>query len=121
MSMALQSAALLCAHLLADGAATRGSGAVQQAAVQRRYAQAWQAAFRPRLRLAAAFAHAAMRPLPGALLMATLRAWPGLLTQGARWGGKVRPGPAAAEVGPASQQPDPSRRPTPQARSQTSP
>jgi flavin-dependent dehydrogenase len=106
MSMALQSAALLCAHLLADGAAARSSDALFQAAVQRRYAQAWQAAFMPRLRLAAAFAHAAMRPLPGALLMATLRAWPGLLTRGARWGGKVQPGPVGPTERPLQSRPD---------------
>jgi hypothetical protein len=34
--------------------------------------------------------------------MATLRAWPGLLTRGARWGGKVRPGPAGSADAPAA-------------------
>ncbi|MDE2082294.1 MAG: FAD-dependent monooxygenase [Burkholderiales bacterium] len=93
MSMALQSAALLCSHLLAQQPAA-------PAELQRQYAADWQRQFRPRLRLAAAFAHAAMRPRGTALLMALAGRWPGLLTQGARWGGKVQ-APAFAPADPA--------------------
>lgn len=120
MSMALQSAALLAGVLLGPtgaaavpGVATApGPPAVPDAAaqpgLQRVYAATWRRAFGPRLRVAAVFAHIAMRPQPAALLMQLVRAWPGLLTQGARWGGKVRfPAPAvepghraAAEAGP---------------------
>jgi flavin-dependent dehydrogenase len=90
MSMALQSAALLCSLLLGpSGAAAAPEGRVQ-AALQRRYAVAWRRAFAPRLRLAAVFAHLAMRPRSAALLMKLVQRWPGLLTRGARWGGKVR-------------------------------
>ena len=111
MSMALQSAALLCSHLLAQPACRAGAGRVLQAELQRRYAADWRREFVPRLRLAAAFAHVAMRPRSAAALMTVVRSWPGLLTRGARWGGKVRlvgqqpvraterasePGPAAA-------------------------
>ncbi|WP_066341734.1 NAD(P)/FAD-dependent oxidoreductase [Azohydromonas lata] len=88
LSMALQSAALLCSHLL--GRTCTVPDAAAQAGMQRRYAAAWRKAFAPRLRLAAVFAHLAMRPGGTALLMALLHHWPGLLTQGARWGGKVR-------------------------------
>jgi hypothetical protein len=91
MSMALQSAALLCSHLLGTDSAAPVPGAALQATLQRRYAAAWRQAFVPRLRLAAVFAHLAMRPRSAALLMKLVRAWPGLLTHGARWGGKVRP------------------------------
>ena len=54
------------------------------------YAGQWRQQFSPRLRLAAAFAHCAMRPMSAAPLMALARTWPGLLTVGARWGGKTR-------------------------------
>ena len=94
MSMALQSAALLCTHLLSVDRATlparTGLGAPGQAALHSRYAADWQRCFGPRLRLAAVFAHAASRPRPSALLMRVSRAWPQLLTEGARWGDKSR-------------------------------
>ncbi|MHB1668106.1 MAG: NAD(P)/FAD-dependent oxidoreductase [Thiomonas sp.] len=108
MSMALQSAWLLCAHLLgpntvdAAGPGTAFSAAAMavphptigseawQRAMALRYATAWRRQFAPRLRLAAAFAHAAMRPAASAPLLTLARAWPGLLTQGASWSGKTR-------------------------------
>lgn len=90
MSMALQSAALLCSHLLGrEGLSTAPNGAVQSA-LQRAYVTAWHREFAPRLRVASVFAHLAMRPLGAGLLMKVVQRWPGLLTQGARWGGKVR-------------------------------
>jgi len=89
MSMALQSAALLSSLLGQAGAAALADGS-GQAALQRRYAAAWRKQFAPRLHLAAAFAHLAMRPRSAAALMKLLSVWPGLLTRGARWGGKVR-------------------------------
>ena len=99
MSMALQSAWLLCQHLLGTAGTTgtaiaAGSAAVPeglaQPGIQRRYAAAWREEFAPRLRLAAVFAHAAMSPRGAAALMRLAQTWPGLLTHGARWGGKVR-------------------------------
>lgn len=96
MSMALQSAALLCTQLLHHPALRRDPTAEALADCQRHYARAWQRAFGPRMRLAAAFAHAAMRPGASQLLMTLLRHWPGLLTAGARWGGKARVGPLPA-------------------------
>ena len=86
MSMALQSAHLLCAGLL--GADT--GSATWQRDVARSYAASWQQHFAGRLRLAATFAQAAMRPALAGPLLALTSAWPGLLTAGARWGGKVR-------------------------------
>jgi len=110
MSMALQSAALLCSHLLAHQPAERASAVVLQAELQRRHAADWRREFVPRLRVAAAFAQVAMRPRSAATLMTVVRYWPGLLTRGARWGGKVRlvgrpalPGAErAGESGPAA-------------------
>ncbi len=86
ISMALQSAALLATRLAtrAPGAAAAGVDALAAA-----YARDWRRRFVPRLRLAAAFAHAAMHPASARLLMQAARRFPGLLTQGARWGGKT--------------------------------
>ncbi len=90
MSMALQSAWLLCAHLLAGERAGKSCDEAWQGVVGRRYALEWRRQFAPRLRLAAAFAHLAMRPRSTALVLALARTWPGLLTLGANWCGKAR-------------------------------
>jgi flavin-dependent dehydrogenase len=90
MSMALQSAALLCAHLLRSGAPPSAMQAAACERIQRGYAADWQRQFGPRLRVAAAFAHTAMRPAGAAALMGCASLWPGLLTWGARLGGKVQ-------------------------------
>ena len=89
LSMALQSAALLCSLLLGQGAPAAPDAAAQSS-VMRRYAAAWRREFAPRLRLAAAFAHLAMQPRCAATLVGLASIWPALLTQGARWGAKVR-------------------------------
>jgi 2-polyprenyl-6-methoxyphenol hydroxylase-like FAD-dependent oxidoreductase len=93
MSMALQSAWMLSTLLLA---ADRRVGD-WQAVVARTYAIQWRRQFAPRMRLAATFAHLAMRPLTATALLALARAWPGLLTQGARHGGKTT---GAARIDP---------------------
>ena len=103
VSMALQSAALLCSHLLGPQSAAPVPDGTLQAALQRRYSANWRKAFVPRMRLAAVFAHLAMRPHGAAALMKLVQAWPGLLTRGARWGGKVHlaalpPTPATAHA-----------------------
>jgi flavin-dependent dehydrogenase len=90
MSMALQSAALLCSRLLDHRGASAVPDAAIQAELQRAYVAGWRSHFAPRLRLAAVFAHLAMRPRVAGALMKVLRVWPQLLTVGARWGGKVR-------------------------------
>ena len=90
MSMALQSAFLLCAQLVDAAHSAQVPDVSLQRAVARRYAAQWRREFAPRLRLAATFAHLAMRPAGAAPLMALASTWPGLLTAGARWGGKVR-------------------------------
>jgi menaquinone-9 beta-reductase len=93
MSMALQASALLCRELLGGSSPSRSPavpGAAEQAAMQRRYAAAWRRDFVPRMRLAATFAHLSMRPAATAALLQAVQRWPGLLTHGARWGGKVR-------------------------------
>ena len=99
MSMAMQSAWLLCAQLLQSAPPrARLSDTGWQRSVQRRYAAQWRQHFASRLRLAAAFAHVAMRPTLASPMLAVLRRWPALLTQGARWGGKINCAPAPATV-----------------------
>ncbi|MDB5931507.1 MAG: dependent oxidoreductase [Polaromonas sp.] len=99
MSMAMQSAWLLCAQLLRpDMRRADLSDIAWQRGVHQRYCADWRHHFMPRLRLAAAFARLAMRPPLAAPLMALLRRWPALLTHGARWGGKVSCAPAPSTV-----------------------
>ena len=90
ISMALQSAWLLCAQLEAarpsQGADTQ---VIWQRGAQQRYTADWRRHFAPRLRVAAGLAHLAMRPAGAAVLMATLKQFPKLLTHGAIWSGKV--------------------------------
>ena len=90
MSMAMQSAWLLCAQLQA---ARPRSGAGAQAIWQRDarqcYTAEWRRHFVPRLRVAAGLANLAMRPVGATALMATLKRFPNLLTRGAIWSGKV--------------------------------
>ena len=90
MSMALQSAFLLCARLIDNDHPEQVPDLNRQREVARAYAAQWRRAFAPRLRLASAFAQLAMSPAGAVPLMALANAWPGLLTLGARWGGKVR-------------------------------
>ena len=100
ISMAIQSAFVLAALL---GPARRrlvdpGSAAEAQATLLREYEARWRQRFGQRLRVAAAFAHLAMRPGAAALAWPVVRAWPGLLTHGARWSGKTRCVPEAAQL-----------------------
>ncbi len=100
MSMAMQSAWMLCARLIrarhqADTQETgrrdiTADSATWQRKVQIQYAHEWRKQFAPRLRLAAAFSHLAMRPFTSRALIAVLHRWPALLTRGAAWGGKIR-------------------------------
>ena len=89
MSMALQSAWLLCAHLVAAKTSSMRRDVTWQRGVSSRYAAEWRQHFAPRLRFAASFAHIAMRPAPAISLLALLRLWPSMLTLGAKLGGKV--------------------------------
>lgn len=95
IGMALQSAHMLVGHLLDQRPATLDPRRTRQ--LNARYAEAWRAAFAPRVRFAAAVAHAAMRPRVAALSQALVRRWPALLTRAARWAGKTRHYIAASE------------------------
>lgn len=88
ISMALQSAWLLCERLLADSG--RVPCAAQRKRIRLDYAEQWRRSFAFRIRLAAVFAHAAMRPALAPALLPLLRHSPSLLTHAARLSGKVR-------------------------------
>jgi flavin-dependent dehydrogenase len=90
MSLAFQSAWLLCTHLIGTGGRPTLLDLRWQRAVGQGYVKDWHRQFARRLRLASVFAHMAMRPALASPLMALVRAWPGLLPLGAIWGGKTR-------------------------------
>lgn len=88
ISMAMQSAWLLCGYLTAHRSKPI-AGALQRQ-IQHDYANAWRRNFARRIRLAALFAHLAMRPALASGLLPLLRRHPDLLTWAARLSGKVR-------------------------------
>jgi flavin-dependent dehydrogenase len=91
ISMALQSSALLAAMLIRHpAAAITGRCAVD---LHRSYAAMWRRVFARRLRLAAIYAHIAMRPALAEPARALLRRWPALLCSGARLAGKAARAP----------------------------
>jgi flavin-dependent dehydrogenase len=87
ISMALQSAWLLAARLVA----WREAGAHPRflAAVAQDYAAAWRRSFAPRLYTSALLARWAMRPAAVAGALPLVRCYPSLLTWGARLSGKA--------------------------------
>jgi flavin-dependent dehydrogenase len=89
MSMAFQSAWLLCEHLIAAKNGSQPAEAGWQRGVGRAYATEWHRLFGPRLRIAAAIAQLAMRPALASPLMSLVRFWPSLVSSGANWGGKT--------------------------------
>jgi 2-polyprenyl-6-methoxyphenol hydroxylase-like FAD-dependent oxidoreductase len=103
ISMAIQSAFVLAAVLVPEHLrlVAQASAADVQAKLLRDYETRWRQRFTRRLRVAAAFAHLAMRPWAAAAAWPVVGAWPGLLTHGARWSGKTRTVPEAAQlIGP---------------------
>ena len=87
ISMAIQSAWLLCDALIGSPEALPAEG--QDERVAAAYRLAWQRSFAGRIRTAAAFSHLAMRTTAASALLPVLRRWPRLLGLGARVGGKV--------------------------------
>ena len=93
ISIAIQSAALLCARLIAhpnlrfdDSVSSRVLDGIRDD-----YARAWRSNFSRRLAVAAAFAHLFMRPVSTRIATALLGRFPQLLAEGARWTGKAEP------------------------------
>ena len=90
MSMAIQSAFLLCGHLISQRAALLSGMSQQCTEVGRSYALAWRRSFSSRIRVASVVSHLAMKPSVGVFLRPLLHRWPGMLTATARIGGKAR-------------------------------
>jgi menaquinone-9 beta-reductase len=88
MSMALQSAYLLTGYLTKQPADAIDANRMR--AIHQAYRSAWRAAFAVRLRLAAIFAHIAMRPVLSSPVTRLLRAYPQVLTAAAHLAGKAR-------------------------------
>lgn len=89
ISMAIQSAHLLCEQLVARQD-TRLSKDVL-GAIRIEYEAAWRRNFSRRVHVAALFAHLFMRPVSAMAATIALQLVPRLLTLGARWSGKMQP------------------------------
>jgi menaquinone-9 beta-reductase len=88
ISMAMQSAWLLCAGLIAAGRSRASADSLRRVGVD--YAGRWRRAFAPRLRLAATLAHLAMRPWLAPIVWPLIARAPSLMTAMARGAGKAR-------------------------------
>ena len=93
ITMAMQSAALLSSILLRHGSAR---ALEEPDAVLGEYRKHWRETFAPRIRVAAALARWSARPRAVRAALPFVRAFPGVLTAGARWSGKERAAPAGA-------------------------
>jgi 2-polyprenyl-6-methoxyphenol hydroxylase-like FAD-dependent oxidoreductase len=91
MSMALQSASLLCAGLTGADRFKGVPPAQWQARIASQYDADWRRMSRSRFQIAALFGHVAMRPTTAHGLMTVAQAWPALLSHGARWAEKAGP------------------------------
>jgi len=91
ISMAVQSAALLVNMLLPCKVEIADTQVHER--VRTHYVKAWRRHFSRRVRLAALFAHVAMRPKTYGSLLPLLASYPAFLGHFARWCDKVRPGP----------------------------
>lgn len=93
ISMAIQSAKLLCARLiaLAQERENLPCSAPVLDVIRAGYAMDWQRNFSRRMRIAAFFAHLFMRPGFTRIATGLLEGMPDLLTEGARWSGKTQP------------------------------
>jgi flavin-dependent dehydrogenase len=93
ISMAIQSATLLCGQLIArlevPSDPSRSSQALD--GIRHDYAMAWRRNFSRRLYMAALFAHLFMRPVPARIAARLLERFPQFLTEAARWSGKAEP------------------------------
>jgi flavin-dependent dehydrogenase len=88
ISMAIQSAWLLCGSLIARRDALLGGGAMAE--VGREYSRNWRRHFATRLHAAAIFAQLTTGPATARASVAVLERVPSLLTWGARWSGKAQ-------------------------------
>ena len=90
MSIAMQSAWVLCGHLVRASTPPGTLSSASQRAIRDSYAADWRQFFGPRLRLAAVFAYVAMRPGFFGPTWVLLRQFAPLLKYAAELSGKVR-------------------------------
>jgi flavin-dependent dehydrogenase len=91
ISMAIQSAWLLCEQLCAHKHAALAADASEVLArIGYEYERSWRRNFVTRIRAAALFAHLAMRPATAKRVVALAKRAPTILTLGARWSGKAQ-------------------------------
>ena len=86
ISMAIQSAFVLCDRLISRQGATLTQSAL--ASIRREYASAWRRNFSSRLLASTFYAHLFMRPFSTRLAVAAMQQFPSLLAIGTRWSGK---------------------------------
>jgi hypothetical protein len=98
ISMAMQSAKLLCTRLIAAGRANLSAETLER--VGTAYAGHFSQAFAPRLHLASALAHLAMRPWLAPVVWPLMLRTPRLMTTIARGAGKTRTVPAFGGLPP---------------------
>jgi len=98
ISMAMQSAWLLCTRLIDAGRAGGSANALRRVSID--YASQWKRTFAPRVHLAAALAHLAMKPSLAPLVWPLVGSAPGLLTTIARGVGKARTAPGVRATAP---------------------
>jgi len=92
ISMAIQSAWLLCEHLVANKDAALATDAPETlGTIGRDYERSWRKNFATRIHAAAFFAQLAMRPGTAKRAVALLQRAPPILTLGAQWSGKAKP------------------------------
>jgi len=93
ISMAIQSAALLCEQLIArlDIRSDLPHSSRVLEGIRHDYAISWRDNFLRRMRMATLFAHLFMRPTSTRIVIGLLERFPQLLTEGARWSGKTEP------------------------------
>jgi menaquinone-9 beta-reductase len=91
ISMAIQSACLLCELLIARKDTHRNTAFSSDVleSIRHEYAATWRTNFSRRLHMAAVFAHLFMRPISTRIAARMLVRVPQLLTRGARWSGKA--------------------------------
>jgi flavin-dependent dehydrogenase len=101
ISMAMQSARLLCARLAAAGRRHASADTLQRVGID--YARDWRQAFAPRLHLAATLAQLAMRPWLAPIVWPFVVRTPRLMTVLARAAGKARTAPVFRGLRPLDQ------------------
>ncbi len=89
ISMAMQSAWLLCERLVAQKDAALSGRGIEE--IGRDYSASWRRNFARRIHAAAGFAHVAMRPVTAGIVLALLKRAPDMLTLGAYLSGKAQP------------------------------